>query len=65
MVMDKIILNRVVAQVLRIIIRTVSTTQTENIGFSSFESKYHKPDKGTIIAVKDMLFRWINILNKF
>ncbi len=63
MVIDKIITNRVVAQVLRVVIRTVTTAQSENIGFSSFESKYHKPDKGTITAVKDLLFRWINILN--
>jgi hypothetical protein len=64
MVIDKIITNRVVAQVLRVVIRTVATSQVENIGFSSFESKYHKTDKGTISAVKEMLFRWINILNQ-
>ncbi|HEX8357208.1 MAG TPA: hypothetical protein VF610_07355 [Segetibacter sp.] len=64
MVIDKVITNRVVAQVLRVVIRTVATSQSENIGFSSFESKYHKTDKGTITAVKDMLFRWINILNQ-
>ncbi len=64
MVIDKIIINRVVAQILRIVIRTVATTQSENIGFNSLESKYHKPDKGTIVAVKDLLFRWINILNQ-
>jgi hypothetical protein len=64
MVIDKIITNRVVAQVLRVVIRTVATSQAENIGFSSFESKYHKTDKGTISAVKEMLFRWINILNQ-
>jgi hypothetical protein len=64
MVIDKVITNRVVAQVLRVVIRTVATTQAVNIGFSSFESKYHKTDKGTISSVKDMLFRWINILNQ-
>ena len=64
MVVDKVITNRVVAQVLRVVIRTVAASQSENIGFSSFESKYHKTDKGTITAVKDMLFRWINILNQ-
>jgi hypothetical protein len=64
MVIDKVITNRVVAQVLRVVIRTVASSQSENIGFSSFESKYHKTDKGTITAVKDMLFRWINILNQ-
>lgn len=64
MVIDKVITNRVVAHVLRVVIRMVATSQSENIGFSSFESKYHKTDKGTISAVKDMLFRWINILNQ-
>ncbi len=64
MVIDKVITNRVVAQVLRLVIRTVATTQSENIGFISFESKYHNTDKGTISAIKEMLFRWINILNQ-
>lgn len=64
MVIDKVITNRVVAQVLRILIKTVATAQSENIGFSSFESKYHKADKGTIAAVKEMLFRWISVLNQ-
>ncbi len=64
MVIDKIITNRVVAQVLRIVIRTVTTAQTKNITFNSLETKYHNPDRGTISAVKEMLFRWINILNQ-
>ncbi len=64
MVIDKIITNRVVAHVLRIVIKTVTTLQKENIAFGSLETKYHNPDRGTITAVKDMLFRWINILNK-
>lgn len=64
MVIDKIITNRVVAHVLRIMIKTVTTLQKENVAFGSLETKYHNPDRGTISAVKDMLFRWINILNK-
>ncbi len=64
MVIDKIIVNRVVAQVLRITIKTVTTVKRENIAFGSIETKYHNPDRGTISAVKDMLFKWINILNK-
>jgi hypothetical protein len=64
MVIDKIITNRVVAPVLRIVVKMVTTLQTENIAFGSLETKYHNPDRGTISAVKDMLFRWINILNK-
>ncbi|RPD44041.1 hypothetical protein [Paracnuella aquatica] len=64
MIIDKMIVNRVVAQVLRITVKTVTTLQKENIAFGSLETKYHNPDRGTISAVKDMLFRWINILNK-
>jgi hypothetical protein len=64
MVIDKMITNRVVAQVLRIIVKTVATPQAENIAFGSLETKYHNPDRSTINWVKDMLFRWINILNK-
>jgi len=62
--MDKIITNRVVAHVLRIAVKVFTTLQKENIAFGSLETKYHNPDRGTICAVKDMLFRWINILNK-
>jgi len=64
MVIDKTITNRVVTHVLRIAIRTVTTLQRENIAFGSLETKYHNPDRGTISGVKDILFRWVNILNK-
>lgn len=64
MVIDKIITNRVVAQMLRITVKMVSTEKVEAISFRSLETKYHNPDRGTISAVKDMLFRWINILNR-
>lgn len=64
MVIDKIITNRVVAQMLRIVARMVSTEKVESISFQSLETKYHNPDRGTISAVKDMLFRWLNILNR-
>ena len=64
MVIDKIITNRVVTHVLRIAIKTFTTLQKENVAFGSMETKYHNPDRGTISAVKDILFRWINILNK-
>ncbi len=64
MVADKIVTNRVVAQILRVIIKMFTTINKENISFGSLETKYHNPDRGTINAVKDMLFRWINILNK-
>lgn len=64
LVLDKIVTNRIVAQVLRIVIKMFTTLQKETISFGSIETKYHNPDRGTISAVKDMLFRWINILGK-
>ena len=64
MVLDKVITNRVVAHALRMVARTFATAHRENISYGSLETKYHNPDRGTISAVKDMLFRWINILSK-
>jgi len=64
LVIDKIIINRTVAPMLRIIAKFFTTLQREDISFGSMETKYHAPDKATISAVRDMLFKWINILNK-
>ncbi len=64
LVVDKIIINRTVAPMLRIVGRTFSTLQKDDISVGSLETKYHAPDKATISAVKDMLFKWINILGK-
>ncbi len=64
LVVDKIIINRTVAPMLRIVTKTFSTLQKDDISIGSLETKYHAPDKATINAVKDMLFKWINILSK-
>lgn len=64
LVVDKIIINRTVAPMLRVIARMVTTLQKDEISFGSLETKYHAPDKATITAVRDMLFKWINILGK-
>lgn len=64
LVVDKIIINRTVAPMLRIVGRTFSTLQKDDISIGSLETKYHAPDKTTINAVRDMLFKWINILGK-
>ncbi len=64
LVIDKIIINRTVAPMLRVAAKMFTTLQKEDISFGSLETKYHAPDKATINAVKDMLFKWINILNK-
>jgi hypothetical protein len=64
MVIDKVITNRIIAQTLRVLVRSATTLHSENISFGSIETKYHDPDKGTIAAVREMLYRWIAILNK-
>ena len=64
LVVDKIIINRTVAPMLRIVAKLFTTLQKEDISFGSLETKYHAPDKATINTVKDMLFKWINILGK-
>ena len=64
LVIDKIIINRTVAPMLRIAAKIFTTLQKDDISFGSLETKYHAPDKATINAVKDLLFKWINILGK-
>lgn len=64
LVIDKIIINRTVAPMLRVAAKIFTTLQTDEISFGSLETKYHAPDKTTINAVRDMLFKWINILNR-
>ena len=64
LVIDKIIINRAVAPMLRIVTKVFATIQKDEISFGSLETKYHAPDKATIVAVRDMLFKWINILGK-
>jgi len=64
LVVDKVIINRTIAPMLRIVTKTFSTLQKDDISIGSLETKYHAPDKATIIAVKDMMFKWINILGR-
>ena len=64
LVVDKIIINHSVAPVLKLVAKLFSTLQRDEISFGSLETKYHSPDKATINAVRDMLFKWINILGK-
>ena len=64
MVIDKIIINRTVAPMLRVVAKMFTTLQKDEISFGSLETKYHAPEKASINSVKDMLFKWINILNK-
>jgi hypothetical protein len=64
LVIDKIIINRTVAPMLRVAAKIFTTLQKDDISFGSLETKYHAPDKATINLVRDMLFKWINILGK-
>lgn len=64
LVVDKIIINRTVAPMLRIVARLFTTLQKDEISFTSLETKFHAPEKATVAAVRDMLFKWIGILDK-
>lgn len=64
MVVDKIIINRTMAPMLRTVAKTFTTLQREEISFGSLETKYHAPDKATIGVMKEMLQKWIHILGK-
>lgn len=64
LVIDKIIINRTAAPMLRVVTKIFTSLQKESISFGSLETKFHAPDKATINAVRDMLFKWINILGK-
>jgi hypothetical protein len=64
LVIDKIIINRTAAPMLRVVTKVFTSLQRETISFGSFETKFHAPDKATINAVREILFKWINILAK-
>lgn len=64
LVVDKIIINRTVAPMLRTIAKTFTTLQREEVSVGSLETKYHAPDKATISVMKEMLQKWIVILGK-
>lgn len=64
LVIDKIIINRSVAPMLRVVAGVFTTLQRDSISVGSLEAKYHAPDKATVNLVRDMLFKWINILSK-
>lgn len=64
LVVDKIIINRTVAPMLRTVAKTFTTLQREEISFGSLETKYHAPDKATIAVMKEMLQKWVAILGK-
>jgi hypothetical protein len=64
MAVDKIIINKSVAPMLRTVTKLFTTLQKDEISFGSMETKYHAPDKATLNAVKNMMLKWVNILGK-
>jgi len=63
-VVDKIIINRTAAPMLRVVTKVFTSLQKDSISFGSLETKFHAPDKATINATRDMIFKWIDILGK-
>jgi hypothetical protein len=64
MVVDKIIINKSVAPMLRTITKLFTTLQKDEISFGSLETKYHAPDKTTLNMMKEMMQKWAVILGK-
>lgn len=64
LVVDKIIINKSVAPMLRTITKLFTTLQKDEISFGSLETKYHAPDKTTLKTMMEMLGKWVNILGK-
>lgn len=64
LVVDKIIINKSVAPMLRTVTKLFTTLQKDEISFGSMETKYHAPDKATLNTMKEMLGKWVSILGK-
>lgn len=64
LVVDKIIINRTVAPMLKTVSRLFTTLQKDDISFGSLETKYHAPDKATLNMMKDIMQKWIGFLGK-
>jgi hypothetical protein len=64
MVVDKIIINKSVAPMLRTVTKLFTTLQKDEISFGSLETKYHAPDKATLNTMKEMMQKWAGILGK-
>lgn len=64
MVVDKIIINKSVAPMLRTVTRLFTTLQKDEISFGSLETKYHAPDKTTLTTMKEMLEKWSGLVGR-
>lgn len=64
LVVDKIIINKSVAPMLRTVTKLFTTLQKDEISFGSLETKYHAPDKTTLNSIKEMMQKWVVLLGK-
>jgi hypothetical protein len=64
MVVDKIIINKQVAPMLKTAAAVFTTLQRERISPGSLETKYHAPDKATIKITREMLLKWVHLLER-
>lgn len=64
LVVDRIIINKSIAPMLRTVAKLFTTLQKDEISFGSLETKYHAPDKSTLSIVKEMLQKWVTIIGK-
>lgn len=64
MVADKIIINKMVAPMLRTVSKLFTTLQKDEISFGSLETKYHAPDKATLTIMKEMMQKWAKLSDR-
>lgn len=64
LVVDKIIINRTVAPMLKTVSKLFTTLQKDDISFGSLETKYHAPDKTTLNMMKEIMQKWVGIIGK-
>lgn len=64
LVVDKIIINRTVAPMLKTVSKLFTTLQKDDISFGSLETKYHAPDKATLNMMKEIMQKWVGILGR-
>ncbi|MFW2478251.1 MAG: hypothetical protein ACN4EP_15125 [Sediminibacterium sp.] len=64
LVADKIIINKSIAPMLRTVSKLFTTLQKDEVSFGSLETKYHAPDKATLNIMKEMLQKWVGVIQK-
>ena len=64
LVVDKVIINKSVAPMLRTVAKLFTTLQKDEISFGSLETKYHAPDKATLNIMKEMMQKWAGLTAK-